>query len=39
VVVASTISSGVLTWGIPLLVLVLVLVYWGVVVVRRHGEL
>lgn len=37
--VASTISSGVLTWGIPLLVFVLVIIYWAVVVARRRGEL
>jgi cytochrome c-type biogenesis protein CcmH/NrfF len=38
VLIASVIGSGILTWGIPLLVLVLVIVYWAVVV-RRHGEL
>jgi hypothetical protein len=39
VLVASAIGAGVLSWGIPLLVLVLVCVYWAVVVRGRSGEL
>jgi cytochrome c-type biogenesis protein CcmH/NrfF len=35
--VASYLENGILTWGVPLLVLVAVCVYWALVA-RRHGE-
>jgi hypothetical protein len=36
--VAGYLESGILTWGIPLLVLVLVVLYWAVVIRRHPGE-
>jgi hypothetical protein len=35
--VASYVESGILTWGVPLLVLIAVCAYWAFVA-RRHGE-
>jgi cytochrome c-type biogenesis protein CcmH/NrfF len=35
--VASYVEVGVLSWGVPLLVLVAVCVYWALVL-RRRGE-
>ena len=36
--VASYVEVGILSWGIPLLVLLVVCLYWAFVV-RRRGEL
>jgi cytochrome c-type biogenesis protein CcmH/NrfF len=36
--VASYLESGVLTWGIPLAVLVAVGIYWAVIVRRNPKE-
>ena len=35
--VASYVEVGVLSWGVPLLVLVAVCAYWALVVRRRGG--
>lgn len=35
--VAGYLESGILTWGVPLALLVVILVYWAVYT-RRHPE-
>lgn len=36
--VAGSLESGILSWGIPLLVLTVVGIYWAVVVLRHPEE-
>ena len=37
-VIAGYLESGILSWGVPLALLVVILVYWGIYARRHPGD-